>query len=395
MDFRFSAPEEAFRREIRDFIHTEIPLELRWSERVAHTDALWPSVCYALKKLAERGWLTMHWPREYGGQGVSPVVQMLFREEMVYWGLPECVANPDGPNLIGPTIIRNGSDHLKQTFLPSIARAEAFWCQGYTEPASGSDLAGLRTNAVEDGDHFIVSGQKDYNSGSARADWVHLLVSTDPNAPRHRGISYIAVDMHSPGVKLRGLPEANDRSGWLNEIFFDEVRVPKENLIGEKDKGWPLAMEMLNRARGGIEYYARSKRVLDDLVEYANATVRDGRPLIQGLDVQRTLGEMATGIEACRLASYRVAWLREQGHHPIHEASMSKLLGSEMWQRVTDLALQVMGLYGPLEPGSPGAPLAGRIEDAYVSSVANTIHLGTSEIQRNIIAQRGLGMPRE
>lgn len=395
MDFRFSEEEEAFREGVREFVQGEIPPELRCGERYAFTDELWPKVLDARKALAQKGWAVMHWPPEYGGQGVSPVLQMVLREEMAYWGVPEAIAFDDGPNLIGPTIIQHGSEHLKRTHLPPIARGETFWCQGFTEPGSGSDLAALRTTAVQDGDHYVINGQKDYISGAARADWIHLLARTNPEAPRHRGISYFVADMRSPGITLRPLVEAHGRSGMLNEVFFDDLRVPAENVVGEKDRGWYAAMSTLNRERGGIEAVGRARGLLRELVDYARVAFSDDDTLLQRPTVRSRLGQMATEIEACRLAAYRLAWMQSQGLTPTHEASLSKVLSSEMWQHFTHLALQVLGLHGLLEPGSMAAPLEGRLGEAYVSSISETIYIGTSEIHRNIVAQRGLGLPRE
>ena len=395
MDFRFSAEEEAFRREVREFLSASIPQELQWMEREAFTDALWPTMLEARKKLAQKGWDTMHWPGENGGRDASHIMQMILVEEMAYRGMPQAIAFDDGPNLIGPTIIEFGSDHLKSTHLPSIARAEIFWCQGYTEPGGGSDLASVHTTAVQDGDYYIINGQKDYVSGAARADWIHILARTNPEAPRHQDISYFVVDMGSPGITLRALDEAHGRSGMLNEVFFDNLRVPAENMVGEKDGGWQVAMSTLNRERAGIENVGHARSLLEDMVTYARETVHNGQPLFHFPEVRSKLAAAAMDIEACRLAAYRVAWLRDQGQNPIYEASMSKLQGSEMWQRFANTALQVLGLYGTLESGSKAAPLKGRIEEAYIGSVFETIYMGTSEIQRNIIAQRGLGMPRE
>ena len=395
MDFRFSEKEEAFRGDVREFILSQIPQELRWGERYAFTDELWPKVLDVRKALAQKGWNVMHWPREFGGQSSSPVLQTVLREELAYWGVPEAVAFDDGPNLTGPSIIQFGSEHLKNTHLPPIVRGETFWCQGYTEPGGGSDLAALRTNAVQDGDHYVINGQKDYISGAARADWIHVLTRTNPEAPRHRGISYFVADMRSPGVTLRPLDEAHGRSGMLNEVFFDNLRVPAANMVGEKDRGWYAALSTLNRERGGIEAVGRARGLLKELVAYVKEASSNGETLLQTSKVRSKMGQMATEIEACRLAAYRVAWMHSQGLTPTHEASMSKVLSSEMWQHFTHMALQVLGLYGPLEPGSKAAPLEGRLGEVYVSSISETIWIGTSEIHRNIIAQRGLGLPRE
>ena len=395
MDFRFSAEDEAFQEEVRDFILAEIPQNLRWSERDAHTDALWPTVLKVRKKLAQRGWAAMHWPREFGGQGASPIKQMILSEEMAYSGIPLAIAFDDGPNLIGPAIIQFGSDYLKNIHLPSISRAETFWCQGYTEPGGGSDLASIRTTAIQDGDYYIINGQKEYVGGAARADWIHILTRTSQEAPRHQNLSYFVADMSSPGITLRPLEEASGRSGMLNEVFFDGLRVPAENMVGERDGGWLVAMSTLNRERGGIENVGRARGLLQDLVIYARSTMHDGKALFNVPHVRSKLAEAAMRIEACRLASYKVAWSMEHGFNPIYEASMSKLLASETWQWFTNVALQVLGLYGPLETHSREIPLNGRIEEAYIGSIAETIYMGTSEIQRNIIAQRGLGLPRE
>ena len=395
MDFRFNAEESAFREEARAFVLAEIPEDIRWQDRTAYTDDLWPKVLEARRKVAQKGWATMHWPAEHGGQDCSPVLSMLFREEMAYWGVPEAISYDDGPNLIGPAIIEYGSDALKSAHLPSIASADTFWCQGFTEPGGGTDLASVRTTAVQNGDHYVVSGQKDYVGGAARADWIHILARTNPEAPRHRDVSYFVIDMRSSNISLRALDEVDGRSGMLNEVFFDDLEAPAEWMVGEPGMGWQIAMSVLNRQRVGIELVGRARALLDDLAAYTREPAGDGKALFDLPHVRSKLGEMATTIEACRVAAYRVAWLQKEGRDYGHAASMSRLLSSEMWRRFTADALQILGLYGSLEPGSKAAPLMGRLEQAYVSSVAATLHLGTSEIQRTIIAQRGLGMPKE
>ena len=395
MDFRFSAEESAFRDEVREFILAEIPPEIRWQDRVVYKDDLWPAVLEARRKVAQRGWTTMHWPSEHGGQDCSPVLHMLFREEMAYWGVPEAISFDDGPNLIGPAIIEHGSEQLKSSHLPSIANADTFWCQGYTEPGGGSDLASVRTTAVQDGDRFIVSGQKDYVGGAARADWIHILARTNPDAPRHRDVSYFVINMNSPKITLRALDEVDGRSGMLNEVFFNDLEAPEECMVGERGMGWYVAVSVLNRQRVGIEMVGRARALLDDLAAYTRETASGDKALFDLPHVRSKLGEMAMSIEACRVAAYRVAWLQKEGLDSSHEASMSRLLSSEMWRQFTGDATQVLGLYGSLEPGSRAAPLMGRLEEAFISSVAATLHLGTSEMQRTIIAQRGLGMPRE
>jgi len=395
VDFRFSTEQQAFQAEIRDFILTKFPQELLWSERVSFSDALWPAVLETRKELAEMGWPTMHWPVEYGGQGASHITQAILVEELAYWGMPEAITVDDGPNLIGPTIIRFGSEYLKKTFLPPIASGKTYWCQGYTESGAGSDLAAVRTAAVQDGNHYIINGQKNFISGAARADWIHILANTNPDTARHRNLSYFVVDMRSQGITLRSLDEAQGRSGMLNEVFFDNVRVPVTNLVGERDRGWNVAMNTLILGRAGIENVGLARSLLKDITTYAKDTASNGKSLFHVDMIRNKLAEMAVKIEACRLAAYRVAWLRDKGLNPIYESSMSKLLSSEMWQQFTDVALQVLGHYGPLESDSRYAPLNGRVEEAYMGSILQTIYEGTSEIQRNIIDQRGLGLPRK
>ena len=394
MDFRFSAQEETFRREVREFILAEIPQELHWAERVAYYDALWPTVLETRRKLAQRGWATMHWPKEYGGQGASPILQVILREEMARWGIPEAIAFDDGPVLIGPTIVQYGTEQQKEAHLPPITRGDIYWCQGYTEPGGGSDLAGLRSFAVRDGDYYVINGQKDYCSGAARANWIHYLALTDTEAPRHRGIGCFLVDMRTPGITLRAIDEVHGRDGMLNEVFFDDVRVPAENLLGGEGGGWQVAMSTLNRERVGIENVGCAESLLHDLVTYAKETVRDGKSLFHIPQVRSKLAAAAVDIEGCRLAAYRVACLQEQGDDAVYEGSLSKLLSSEMLQRFANTGLQILGMYGTLEPGSKEAPLTGRLEEIYVGSISSTIYNGTSEIHRNVIARRGLGLPR-
>ncbi|MQF49005.1 hypothetical protein FIM08_03810 [SAR202 cluster bacterium AC-647-N09_OGT_505m] len=395
LDFGFSAEDEDFQKEVRNFILTEIPKELLWMERDLFTDFIWPTVQKMRNALAQKGWTIMHWPKEYGGQDVSPIRHMLFREEMAYWGVAGAIAFDDGPNLIGPALIQFGPQHLKSTHLAPIAKAETFWCQGYTEPGGGSDLASVRTTAVQEGNHYIINGQKDYIGGAARADWIHILARTNPQAPRHQDVSYFIVNMKSPGITLRSLDEGQGRSGMLNEVFFDDLRVPAENIVGEPDGGWIVAMSTLNRQRGNIELVGRARSLLEDLVTYTKNTTHNVGTLFDVPQVRDKLGEAATRIEACRMASYRLAWSQQQGLASVSESSIAKLLASETWQWFANMAMQILGLYGPLESSSLETPLKGRIEEAYMSSVPETIFLGTSEIHRNIIAQRGLGMPSE
>ena len=394
MDFKVSAQEESLRAEAQAFVAGNVSSQLLWNGKNAYSDTMWPYMVQARESFAKLGWAISHWPSEFGGQGSDAITQMVIREEMARLGVPEAIYYDDGPNLIGPAIISFGSDQLKQEHLPLIASGQTFWCQGYTEPGGGSDLASVRTTATKDGDQYVINGQKDYVGGGARADWIHILARTNTESSRHSDITCFLVNMQSSGITLRALDEADGRSGMLNEVFFDEARVPAGNVVGQVDAGWQVATSILNRQRTGIHNVGRATALLTDLVRYTNEVTYRGNANNDKERVKRKLGQMAVDIETCRLAAYKVAWMDEEGLETIYQASMSKLLSSEMWQRFVNTASDILGLYGPMDETSGFAPLQGRIAEAYAGSVAETIILGTSEIQRNIIAQKGLGMPR-
>ena len=344
-----------------------------------------------IKKLAERGWLTLAWPKEWGGQGASHMMQLVYNEEIAYHDAP---AIDLGTDRVGPTIMLYGTEEQKQRFLPPIVRAEVVWCQGFSEPGAGSDLASLQTRAVEDGDAFVINGTKIWTSLAQLADWMILLARTDPNAPKHKGISYFLVDMKTPGITVRPLVDMLGRQTF-NQVFFDNVRVPRDCLLGELNRGWYIATTTLDFERSGIQRVMGGYRTYEQLVAYARETRRDGRPILAQPAVRHRLAELKIEFEVGRLLAYRVAWLQSQGQVPNYEASVSKLYGSELTQRLANVGVHLLGLGGQLAPGSPWAPLQGRIESLYLNAGSLTIAAGTGEVQRNIIAQRGLGLPRD
>ena len=394
MEFGFSPEQQTLREEVERFIHHRLPQELLWCERYAFTDALWPLVAEARREFARLGWTTIHWPAEHGGREASHVTHTLLVEAMAYCGLPQVIAFDDGPNVIGPLLMRFGSEQLRRRHLPAIARAEVFWCQAYTEPGAGSDLASIATTAVQDGDHYVVNGRKKFVGGAARADWAHVMARTGAEGHRHHNLGYFVVDMRSPGIRLRPIEEASGRNGMLNEMVFEDVRVPAENMVGARDEGWQVAMSALDLERSGIENVGRARAVLEDVIEYAKSARHNGRPLLDDPVVRDRLAEASVRVEACRLAAYRVAWLRDRGLTLTHESSLSKLMSSETWQHVAATALRTLGPEALLSPEAARASLPGRILEACISSLSETIYEGASEIQRNIIAQRGLGLPR-
>ena len=389
MDLRFTREEEAFRQEVRAWLDEQLPPG--WHEQERGPDEGFEFSRAFTRKLAEKGWIAPAWPREYGGMGATFVQQLIFNEEMAYRRAPNTVANAVG--LVGPTIILYGSEEQKREHLSRITSADVVWCQGFSEPNAGSDLAALQTTAVEDGDDFIINGQKIWTSGAHRADWIFMLARTDPEAPKHKGISYFLVDMKSPGITVRPLINMADQHGF-NEVFFENVRVPRTGLLGEKNRGWYVAAATLDFERSAIANSARIRRSFEDLVRYCLETQHNGGRLIDLPNVRRPLAERAIELEVARMMSYRVVSMQQAGLVPNYEASIAKLFSGDLSQRVAWTGMGVLGLYGQLHPRSKWARLRGRFERAYLITVAITIGGGTSEVQRNIIAMRGLGLPR-
>ena len=388
MDFQFSDEEEKFREEVREFLRQELPAD--WDGGAygegGGAEEVGPRIT---KKLAERKWLAMAWPKEYGGLGAPHMRQLIYNEEMSYHAAPGGYSM--GVAWVGPAVMLYGSEEQKQRFLPGITSGEDVWCTLYSEPEAGSDLASLQTSAVRDGDDFVINGQKIWTSGAQRSDWGWLAARTDPEAPKHKGISTFAVKMDTPGITVRPLINMAGQSGF-SEVFFDNVRVPKENLVGELNRGWYQVAVALDFERSGIQAYAGGRRTLERLVEFVqehpDETVR------RNPAIRHRLADRAVELAAGTNIAYRIPWMQSKGLIPNYEASISKLFGSEFSQRLALTGVQLLGMYGGLEPESKWAPMKGRLERAYLQAVASTIAAGTSEVQRGIIATRGLGLPR-
>jgi len=389
MDFRFAPEDEAFREEVRAFVRRELPPDYAASAYNDREDA--PAehreIARAFqRKLAERGWLTLAWPREHGGLGAGPMQQLVYNEEMSALRAPGFGGM--GVAMVGPTLMLHGTDEQRARFLKPIARGEMQWCQGFSEPGAGSDLASLQTRAVQDGDDFVVNGQKIWTSGAHRADYCILLARTDPEAPKHKGISYFLMDMKSPGITIAPLTNMLG-SGSFNQLFLDNVRIPRRNLVGELNRGWYVATTTLDFERSGIQRIVFARTLLDDLIAYVRA-----RPPVSPR-ARLTLAELAIEFAVGRLLAYRVAWMQGQGLVPNAEASVAKLYSTELQTRFSVAALSLLGLHGALTRHSPHTTLDGRLTSYYLAAVSYTIAAGTSEVQRNIIAQRGLGLPRD
>ena len=394
MDIQFTEREEDFRREIRDFLQETLPED--WDplgqagqsaeERQDFTRQM-------TQALADKGWLTLAWPEEYGGQARPIMEQVIYNEEMSYKNVPGTELGTGAISWVGPVLMIAGTDEQKAEHLPPIARGERLWCTLYSEPGSGSDLASLQTSATRDGDDYVINGQKIWTSSAHVADWGWLAARTNPDAPKHRGISIFMLDMKSPGVSVR--PIENMAGGRdFNEVYFDDVRVPSGNLVGQEDRGWYTLAVALDFERSGVGYSAGARRTLEALVKYAKQTGRYGKPLSEDPNVRRKLAQRFTETEIARWLAYKVAWMQSQDMIPNAEASMSKMYGTELTQRVARTGMEILGMAGQVSQGSKWSPLEGHIQQLYLSSVSATIAAGTSEIQRNIVAQRGLGLSR-
>ena len=391
MDFQFTSDEHAFREELVAFLKEALPPDWAGMDVDAQGGEDWAFTLEMRKKLAKKGWLAIHWPREYGGMDASIMTQVIFNEEMAYHRAPGF--DQFGVRMMGSTLLIHGTEEQKKTFLPPVARGEVQWCQGYSEPGSGSDLASLETRAVADGDDYIINGTKIWTSDAHHADWMFLLARTDPEAPKHRGISFFLMDMKSPGVTVRPII---DMSGLhrFNQVFFDSVRVPKGNVVGELNRGWYVGATLLDFERSGVRYSAGSQRLLEELVQLAKETRHNGQVAAEDPLVRNRLADIAIQVEVSRMLAYRIAWMQSQGQIPNKEASTGKLFGTQLQQQVAAAGMELLGLYGQLAGDSKWAPLKGRLQRNYLSTFSETLAAGTSEIQRNIIATRGLGLPR-
>ena len=355
MRFEFTPEESDFRRQLSAFLDDALPTGWHGPADESRDDH-WALNQRIKKGLADRGWFVMSWPREYGGADSSPMMNTIFAEEMAYRRAPG--HDRFGTRMLGPTLMRFGSDSQRTEHLGAIARGEIQWCQGYSEPNSGSDLASLQTRAVLDGDNFIVNGAKIWTSLAHRADMMFMLVRTDPDAAPHRGISLLLVDMKSPGIQV--LPIINMAGVHsFNQGVFDDVHVPKANLVGDLNDGWRVGMTVLNFERSGIDYAAWARAALEELVSY----VKNDDSLVSTVktnpEVRGNLAALNTEIEAARLLCYDVAWRQGQGAVPSAEASISKVAGTEVYAKVLDCGIELLSMYGVLELGSEQAELEG------------------------------------
>jgi alkylation response protein AidB-like acyl-CoA dehydrogenase len=393
MDFSYSPKEEAFREEIRQWLAKnmkELPkwwLDRRLKRPEVDSEEYHQFSIWWHKKLYDAGYVGISWPKEYGGRGATLMEQVVFSEELASHRAPG-PTNAIGIGWCGPTIITHGTEEQKKRFLQPMLRADEIWCQGFSEPEAGSDLANIQTRAVEDGDDYVVNGQKVWTSGGHHSDWAILLARTDPDAPKHRGISYFLLDMHAPGVTVRPLKQITGHSEF-NEVFMDNVRIPKSLMVGEKNRGWYIAMGTLEFERSGIGAAIGRENTIMDLIGVSKKLKRNKEPLMR-----QRIAQLFIESQAAKYTGLRALTKQLRGETPGPESAVMSHFGMELNQRTQDFAMQLQGPYCRLMRDSKYAIDDGSWQYAFLRSRGNTIETGTSEIKRNVLAQRVLGLPR-
>jgi alkylation response protein AidB-like acyl-CoA dehydrogenase len=396
MDFEYTPEQEAFRKEFRTWLEKNLPSELclddAADDRVPSDRETYEKRRAWQRTMFEAGWVGISWPKEYGGRGATLMERVIWEEEYTAARAPVLPAAM-GLNLVGPTIIAWGTDEQKKKYLPKILRGDMTWAQGFSEPNAGSDLANLQTRAVDMGDHYLVNGQKVWTSGAQFHDWILLLARTDPGAPKHKGISAFLVDLkNTPGITVRPLVLATGHAHF-NEVFFTDVKVPKENLLGPLNEGWKVTTTTLMHERhsaGNRNNVAQIERLL----ELAKELPCNGRPAWEDPVIRQKLAQLAIDCEAFKYTRLRGLTRQLRGEPPGPEGSILKLTGSELGLRIAEFAGELLGMHALVNEPSAAVPDAPRWLNRVVAARQYTISAGTSEIQRNIIGERVLGLPK-
>lgn len=396
MDLTFTSEEEAFRAEVRTFIERSMPPKLAEKAKdFAHFSM--DEVMEWHRVLADKGWVAPHWPAEFGGPGWDAAKRFIFDEEITLAGAPPL--SPFGLVMVGPLIQRFGTDAQRERFLPKILSGEEVWCQGYSEPGAGSDLASLRTTAEDAGDHFVVNGQKTWTTYAQFADWIFCLVRTSSEGKKQQGISFLLVELDTPGVEVKPMQTLGHTPAFC-DTFFDNAKVPKENLLGPLDGGWNLAKALLGHERTLVAAVSQTQRVLMLARKIAKQTTgADGRPLLEDPHWRGRLARLEMRLRAHRMANYRALAEQQKGHHPGPESSILKLVGSELVQAADELCMELMG-HDSLSWFNEGIEGVVPGYEQWVASTfcydrATTIYAGSSEVQKNVIAKLILGLPKK
>ncbi|MCS6805639.1 MAG: acyl-CoA dehydrogenase [Acidobacteriota bacterium] len=397
MNLNYTPEEEQFRHHVRAWLNEHLPRD--WQQLARAQSKRMDEWMAFLKRwqrqLYEAGLAGISWPKQYGGRGATMIEQLILIEEMARAQAPNMLNISIGIELVGPAIMHHGTEAQKQRYLPKILSAEEIWSQGFSEPAAGSDLASLQTRALVKDDSFVVNGQKVWMSWAEYSDYCILLVRTDPTAPKHKGISFLLVDMRSPGITIRPTKQITGEAEF-SEVFFDDVVVPRENLVGGLNQGWNVAMTVLAHERGtsAIGYQVRLRTELDGLIRLTKQFERNGRPASQDPLLRQKLAQAYSEVEILKHNIYRAVTQIMRTGKPGPESSIIKLFWSEMDRRQKEIGMEMLGLYSQLVHESKGAIDDGWWPHAFLWSRAGTIYAGSSEIQRNIIAERVLGMPK-
>jgi alkylation response protein AidB-like acyl-CoA dehydrogenase len=397
MDFTLTPEQQSFRDEVREWLTHNLPKS--WAARLHGGSDIPRPEAYAFlrdwqRQLFEAGFVGLTWPKEYGGRGLSFMEEMILHEEMALVKAPP-VVNVLAIGMAGPTIIAYGTEEQKRRYPAKMLSCEEIWCQGYSEPNAGSDLAALSTRAVKDGEYYVINGQKVWTSLAHIADWMMLLARTDPTVPKHKGITYFLLEMHSPGVTVKPLRQITGDAEF-NEVYFDNVRVHESQVLGGVDNGWAVGMTtlMYERLALGFGLQVRLRIALDSLVDLARHAKRNGVPASQDPAIRQKLAQLWIDTEAFKYTGARAVTKLLKGELPGPEASTGKMMWVEGHQRLQELAMEIEGPYAQLTKGSPWALADGLWQHTFLRSRANSIEGGTTEIQRNIIGERVLGLPK-
>ena len=393
MDFDYSPQEETFRQSLRAWLEKHLPEEYNPETfETLDEEARFRVQLAWQKKLHAAGWIGIHWPKEYGARGATVVEQAIYQQEMARVRAPG-IANPLGISIVGPTLMHWGTEEQKKRYIPKILSAEEIWCQGYSEPGSGSDFASLQTRAVEDGDYFVVNGQKVWTSYAHKAQRCILVVRTDPNAPKHKGLSYLLVDVKSPGVTVRPLVQITGDSEF-NEVFFEDVRVPKANIVGEKNQGWQVAVTTLMFERVNFSVIYQLGPMLRRLGELAKRLRVNDHSAAEDPAVRQKLAQLTLEEQAIRLNGFRQLTRQLKGNPPGPEGSIGKLAASELYLRIAHFATELLGPYSQMSLGENRGFDAGYWSQRALASRLYSIAGGTSEVMRNIVGDRVLALPK-
>jgi Acyl-CoA dehydrogenases len=388
MDFSFTEGQNKFRQEIRAFLEEEIKQKFWEPSCDAWIQAYNPEFS---KRAAQRGWIGLTWPEEYGGQGRSFIDRLILTEEMLRYGAPTA-CHWFADRQIGGSILAHGTEEQKKEFLPKIMRGEAYFGLGMSEPGAGSDLASLQTRAVEDGDYYVINGQKTWTSGGWFVNYFYLVARTDMEVPKHRGISEFIFPANLPGISRIPMIDITGTEAW-NDVFFDNVHIPKDCLLGEKNRGFYQVMHQLDFERSGMERLMGNYPLFEGTIQFAKETRHNGKALSQDPLIRNKLAQLQIEFEVGRLLIYRVAMIMDEGRAPNWEAAMSKTYCTEFEKRLANAAMDILGLYGQLTADSKFAPIRGLAPHSFLGSKGYSLQAGTTEIMKNVLASRGLGLP--